>query len=431
MRRLWLAFAALALATGPAAAEMTLTVDEAVAMALKQNLGLQRDRISLETVKRALDNSWNSYLPNAAVSVGGLRSNSSTESFGDSLTAFGQLKLSLSLSPSVLESANKIKLSYESGRITYTQAERTLELSVRKAYYLLLLADGSVRLAEQNIEREQKSLAATEQKYKAGLMSDIDLLSARVSRQKLTPKLESALTSRANALDSFKLLLGIDVSEPISLSGDLSKTAKAVAPDPVTTAVERSAGTESLETLALRKSLEIAVSAKKMKELDSFVPSLGVDLSTKPQISRWFSGGSYVDGGLLTLSLSLPLDPFIPGSSAKTAIAGYDDAIRKLQNELLQTRVSSDIAARSCLRSIQTAISSLAVLEENAALAQRTYDLTYQAYQTGYKALNDVSSAAAVLDQVRTDVLSEATTLVEAVLGLEDVLNLPFGTLTR
>jgi outer membrane protein len=416
---------------GLAAAEPSLTIDEAVAMALKQNLGLQRDRISLETARRALDSSWNAYLPNASASVGALRSNSSTESFGDSLTAYGQLKLSLSLSPSILERPDKIRLEYESGLITYTQAERALELSVRKAYYLLLLADDSVRLAEQNIEREQRSLAATEQKHRAGLVPEIDLLSAQVSLAKLTPKLESAQAARANAMDSFKLLLGLDIGEPVQLSGDVGSAARAVRLDSARAAVEQSVGKERLDIQALEKSLQIARSAKRMKELDSFAPSLGVDLSTKPQVSRWASGGSYLDGGLVTLSLSLPLDAFVAGSSAKTAVAECDDAIRKLEIELLEAERSSRNIAQSYLRSVEAAISSLAALEKNAALAEKAYNLTYQAYQTGYKSLSDVSNAAAALDQARSDVLSEASMLVEAALGLEDALNVPFGTLTR
>jgi outer membrane protein len=426
----WILFATL-VAASTASAQTALTIDQAVDMALKQNLSLQRDRMTLETSKRAFNNSWNTCLPSVTVSAGALRANSSTESFANSLTAYGSLGLSLSFSLSAMENVNKIRLNYESGIITYKQAERALELSVRKAYYGLLLADDSVRLAEQNIQREQKNLEQTEQKYKAGLVPDIDLFSARVSREKLTPKLESAQTSRANIMDSFKLLLGIDISESVALSGDLGETAKSVKPDPAKTAVKEAEGRETLMVLSLEKSIQIAESSKKAKEKDSFLPLLTVDLYTTPEYFRWFSGGSYTDIGALTVGFSLPLDTFIPGSSAKTAIAEYDDLIRKLKNQHSETKISAGIAARSGLRSIQTAISSLAALDGNAALAQKTYDLTYEAYQKGYKALSDVTSAASTLDEAKNNVLSEAYTLMSAILDLEDALDIPFGTLAR
>lgn len=431
MKHSWLIVAAALGVVSAASAQTALTIDEAVGMALEKNLGLQRDRITLETSKRARDNSWNAYLPNLTASAGVFRANNTTENFNNSLTAYGSLALSLSLSLSAQQNVEKIRLSYENGVITYAQAERAMEFSVRKAYYGLLLADDSVRLAEQNIQRAQQSLEETQAKYNAGLVPDIDLFSARVAREKLTPKLESALTSRANSLDSFKLLLGIDTGESVTLSGDLGQSAESVESDPASTAVKRAEGTDTLEIQSLEKSIQIAESSRIAKERDSFLPSLTVSLSTKPQYDRWFSGVSSTDTGAVSMVFSLPLDTFIPGSSARTAIAEDEDSIRKLKNQLAETRASAGIAAQSGLRSIRTAISSLTALETNAALAQKTYDLTYEAYRKGYKALSDVSTAASALDEAKSNVLSEANTLMAAVLDLENALDIPFGTLAR
>jgi outer membrane protein len=429
MKRLWLAFAALALAAGLAAAEMPLTIDEAVSQAKEHNLGLERERIGVAAARRAVDNAWNAYLPGISVSTGLGRSGYSAS--GENWSAWASLNLGLSLSGSLFQTAQRTRLAYESQSIGFQKAERALELSVRKAFYALLLSEDRVNLARQKLERAQQRLEETTKKYRAGLVPELDVLSARVACEGLKPDLESAATDRANGLDGFKLLLGLETGEELALRGSLEEIARRITMDAVSAKVAELAGKETLDALALAKSLQIAQSKKRAREMDNVLPSLSVSLAVRPTLSNWSSGPSFLDMGSSSLSLTMDIADLIPGSSARTAIAELDDSIKKIESELAEQRLELATSAQLCLRSIATAESALGAYAGNIDLASKTYDLTYEAYQRGYKSLSDLENASASLDEARVARLAESYNLIAAALDLEYTLDLDFNTFAR
>jgi outer membrane protein len=429
MKRFLSIIVALAFYAVSSMAESSLTIDQAAAMAKEKNLGLLRIRVNLEAADRAVKNSWNSYLPNISAGLGG--SGNFYSSTGWSANA--SLTASLTVSPSVLEDARQIRLLYDSGTITLRKAERSLELSVRKAFYALLLAEERVRLAAQKVERSKQSLATAKQRYDAGLVPELDVLTALVSLESLKPSLLSVETSRDTSYDSLKLLLGMDLGEALKLQGNLEDEVKGMSGDTMSARTVEAVGKDTLDIQALSNSLQTAQSSLKAKELASMIPSGTVSLSTRPTFSVPASSTSkfFADNGSVSLSFSLNLAGLIPGSSVQAAIETARDSVIKIESQLAEQRLAVASSAKSYLRSIRTALSSLEAYGGTIALAQKTYDLTNEAYQRGLKTLNDMENASASLDETRVGFLGQAYTLLAAVLDLENILDLEFGTIAR
>ena len=120
----------------------SLTVDEAVELAKKNNVSVARSQITLDAVARAKAHSWNSMSPSASVSasstvpIDALSDSDSnyTASFGVSAT------VSVSLKANLFTSMNAAKIAYESGKLTFDDAVKSVELDVRVAFYGLLTA---------------------------------------------------------------------------------------------------------------------------------------------------------------------------------------------------------------------------------------------------------------------------------------------------
>ena len=118
----------------------TITVDDAVILAADNNISLQRQRISQEKLERQNNTAWNSALPSVSLS-GGFElpiekpapsvMNPNPSDYSYSVSA----SISLRLTPSLYTSIKDARLKYESGKTSYEEAVRQIELSVRKLFY--------------------------------------------------------------------------------------------------------------------------------------------------------------------------------------------------------------------------------------------------------------------------------------------------------
>jgi outer membrane protein len=107
------------------------------------------------------------------------------------------------------------------------------------------------------------------------------------------------------------------------------------------------------------------------------------------------------------------------------------ESIATLESQLAETRTGAEITARSLARKIEQSRVSVKALKLSVTLAERSYNLTEEAYRFGTKDVLNVQNASDSLQSARMQVLSETYTLISAVLDLEYVLGVPFGTLGR
>jgi len=213
------------------------------------------------------------------------------------------------------------------------------------------------------------------------------------------------------------------VDAGVRLSGSL----EAGVVEPVASAANR----ENPDAARLKVSLESARVSKRTAELESFAPALSLAVSTEPVLTNPWSPGEWRDQGSVSLGLSLALDNFLPRSAARDNIARSDDTVRKLESQLEESQIETRTTIQSLTRTIDTAARTLEAQRLNVDLAQKTYDLTEDAYRKGVKDLLVLQSAAGDLESARVDVLSWSYQLITALLDLEYALDLPFGSLWR
>lgn len=95
--------------------------------------------------------------------------------------------------------------------------------SVRLAYFTALLADESVRLTEESVERVRKTLEETQAMNRAGLASEYDVLRLEVQLGNLEPNLRRATIDRETAKRNLLIEMGLDPSMEIELEGRLNE----------------------------------------------------------------------------------------------------------------------------------------------------------------------------------------------------------------
>jgi outer membrane protein TolC len=409
------------------AAGQLLDVDEAVRVALAQNLGLQRNALDLSGKQRAAGRSWNVLIPSVGVSAQASHPSSITGAIPaaqDVWTSGVQMSASLTLSASVFENIKKARADYEAGSVTFEQALQELELQVRKLFYQLILLDANRALAEKSLESAQARYEQSAALARSGQASRLDELSARVDWENQKPTLRNAETAYENAADSFKTLLGIPREQAITLSGTLDYEADADF-DRLTQTVQAARG-ESLESAALLKSIETLEIQRRAARNGAYIPSLRLSWNAAPL----YSNDAWKDSaGSFSVSLGLNIDNFLPWSAAKTQIDDFGDRISAAQMQLAESRQNQENRIVQYRRTIEKSRETIEALKLNVELARTAYELYEDAYRKGAADYQRLRDAGDSLLQAQNRVQQEQYNLIAAVLDMEKELNIPFGTI--
>lgn len=412
--------------------EYHLSVDDAVSLARENNVSIQRGQITLDAALRSKNHSWNSVSPTFSVGAsssvpldslaGGDQKSDYTASFGISATA------SISLSANLYTQIQLAKLAYEQQKITFDDAVREIELSVRQSYYGLIYENENIKLQEENLKIAKTQYENNLQKYNAGRLSEVDALSAEVNYKSKIPTVENARITYQNDMDSFKQVLGLMICDKVELSGSLSDCLYL---DDIK--VEQK-DVKSSKISLLESKIESAKNSVLDKRFSAFAPSLNASFSWRD--ASWYAGydGTAPDASKsasLSLSASIPLDGVLPWSSKNDAVDSAKDTLKDYELQLDDAFKDIKRTVDASLRSIKQSQEAIKYRQANVALAQKTYDMTSEAYSRGTKDLLTLQNANNTLLDAQVSLNSEILTLTRAILNLENTIGAEFGSLKK
>jgi len=406
-------------ATTPDNANLELTVDNAVQRAVQGNIGLKENAITLNAYKRASDYSWNSVSPTITAAAGYSNPNTS-----DTSSFYLRGSVNVGLSASLYTAIQTAKLNYEKGQLDYDSAVRTVELSVRKSYNALLYEQENNNLLERNVASAKKQYESNLAKYNSGALSQLDVLNTQVTYQNSQLSLASAKVNWENDMATFKQLLGIPLETNITLNGSLQDILKTsdITLDGITQ--------KSSTVISLEKQIEIAETALTATRFSAYGPSVSLGWSYQPTTTS-LDTSTWNDNGSLSIGVSIPLDGWLPWSTGAQSIAFRQDAIATLKLQLENAKTTVAANTQSYLRKIQQCKASISLRQTSIDLAQKTYDMTLAAYNHGTKDLMSLQTASDNLLQAKVNLMSEAYTLASAILDLENIVGVDFGTLNK
>ena len=408
----------------------SLTVDEAVELAKKNNVSVARSQITLDAAARAKSHSWNSISPTASLSASSTVPLDALSDVDSNYTAsFGlSATVSLSLSANLYTSMNAAKIAYESGKLTFDDAVKSVELGVREAFYGLLYERENIVLQERNLEIAKTQYNNNLAKYNQGRLSEIDVLSAEVNYKSKIPTLESARTTFLNDMASFKQTLGLKLNEKIELAGTL---------DDLINLNEISVDLKSVQSSSIKQleyKIENAKNSVLSKRFSAYAPNLNASFNWSDE--KWYVGydGTPEDpkkSASVRLSASIPLDGILPWSERNDAIDTAEDTVKDLELQLDNEKKNLGRTVMSSLRSIKQSQESIKYKQANVTLAQKTYDMTAEAYNRGTKDLLTLQNANTSLLNAQVSLKSETLTLIKTILNLENTIGVEFGTLGK
>ena len=402
---------------GELSKEKILTLEECISLAKENNLSIKVQKNTLNDLKRKNETSWNSVSPSIKGDAAFQDDFNKTESFSISGS------LGLTLSTNLYSTIKGAKLNYENGLLTYNQAVKQIEMSVWKTFYDLIYKTEYFSFQSQNLLTAKKNYEQNLEKFKNGKISELDVMSSRVSYEQKKPVLEEARIDLTNNLELFKNIIGVDFDDEIKLDGSLDfllelkdiKLPPKENPSP--------------DVQAAKFAVEIAENNLLAQRFSSYSPVITGTYKYGQALN--IDNSLWNETSSLSVGVSIPLDSYLPWSSSAVSINSKKESLESAKLNLEDAENSIRVNTENALRKINQIISMLEVSKETVALAKKTYEMTETAYNYGKTDFLTLQNASDNVLNAEVSLKNQAKTLMETLLDTEYLLGLEFGTILK
>jgi outer membrane protein TolC len=255
---------------------------------------------------------------------------------------------------------------------------RNFAVQVASAYFNLLTSQLQVRNRYLLYVNALELVNRSEALFAAGRITSIELQRTQTQLLRTEDQVNTALQSFENDVDSFKLLIGMPIDEPLQI---VAVQVEVPVPRLDAQAAAELARTFRLDLQTTRDRLDDArrrVEVRKNGLLPDLDLTFGVDGGNS-------SGGRArdLDGDTITydatLRLDLPVDRVAERNAYRASLLDLEAARRAV--ELQEDQVATDV--RRSIRTIRSAITSLEIQRKGIEIAQQRLDSANEFLNTG------------------------------------------------
>jgi len=359
---------------------LRLSLGEALAVFLKQNLDLLITKFGIDYVKGQRITAG--LFPNPTLSVGTISSMTSRNTIASSselATVVQQLFEMAGKRGFRIESA---EYGTQSAEANFEDAIRQLSFTVKDAYFRVQLAQRRLALAEENRDRFARILEVNTIRFKKGFIAEIDLIRIRLQIVDFQSQVIQYIQEADAARADLRQLLRLSPLTQLDLTTDLDY--KPVDPDIV--ALRRVALDVRPDIRAKRLAQSQRIADLKLARAQA-IPDITLGAGYSVQGPRGPDNQQQV---LLNFGVPLPLFNRNQGGIVQAEV-GVQQAEADLQKTLNQVENQVDVAYRNLLQSRRLVEAYRAgVLDD----ARSTLTIVERAYERGGATILDLLDAA-------------------------------------
>ncbi len=402
---------------------ISMNLDNVLTIALSDNPDIQVANRTIEIKKYAKKETMTGLFPTVdftlagmkgviipEANLGGMKIKMGTEK---SYTWSGTATLPLVV-PQLWKS---LKISQRSVELAVEQA-RSSKIStlsaVKKAFFQLLLARDSYEVLKNSYDLAEENLTVTRNKYKFDKVAEYDTLVAYVQKVSIEPDMLSMKNTLALAEMQLKVLMGVDVNEPLRFEGHLKDYEEKLFSDLMLLKEEDGLDQNSqLVQIDLQK--QQLVLSERLNKL-GYIPTVALQFS----MNRNYSGFmGYATTANLTLALNWTifdgLSKYMKTKQNKLNIQNLEQ-----QREYIKQQLEMSIA--SSLNTIETAAEQVVANKSTIYASERAYEINAKRYEIGSGTQLEMNSSANALQQNQLKYVQAIYNFVSAQATLEETL---------
>lgn len=415
MKRILVMILAGCLSLSVAEAQVSLTLDQAIEIALSDNPTIKVANLEIERYDYVKKQTVASLYPKIDVSGQyslALRRQEMAEglSFGGKNTFNATASLSLPLFvPSVYR---QMKLNETQMALAVEQARATridMVAAVRSAYYNVLLAEQSMKVLQEAIATTQRVVDNTKELYENGMAAEYDYITAQVQLSNLKPQVLQAQKGIDLTKLQLKMYLSIPEETEIIVIGSLDDFRDEVllGTDYEVNVAENT----TVKNLELQSELldhqEKLIQTTRMPTIAAFgqISYIGQEHS---DLGKLMGGGAAAPTEQSKFWWQYPIN--IGAQISIPIFAGFSktNQLRAVRNQRAQLDIQREYAERGVVLQVQAAINNLLTARETmlsneltVEQAQKAYDISYARYGAGAGTILELNSSQLTLTQAQ------------------------------
>ena len=415
MKRLFIGLCSLVgLTTAQAqtADSVEVNLDKVLEIALSDNADIQVANKTIETKKYAKKETITGLFPTISVSATGTKNvllATMSMAMGDqvvnvkmgrpynySLTATAAVPLvAPQLWKSIEVSEEQVQLALEQARASKVNTIA----QVKNAYYSLLLARDSYQALLAGYRTAERNAEETKKKFDLGSVSEYDKLTADVQLESIKPNLLQAQNGIKLAEMQLKVLMGVDVNEPMKFSGKLQDYEEGLFSDLMTlkndTKLDDNTNVRQLEIQ--ERMLRLSEKINRLGYLPTLALAFQAGYSAMPSEFNPFKA-PYYGSASVNLSFSWTLfdgmAKYMKSKQNKFQLESLDIQKQNLIRQL-------ELSITSSLNNIETAAEQVVSNKENVYSAERAYNISEKRYEVGSGTMLELNSSESNLLNAR------------------------------
>jgi outer membrane protein TolC len=301
------------------------------------------------------------------------------------------------------------------------KTENDVLLTVKKAYFGVLVNKERIKLAQANLSRIDSLLQETKALNEAGFTEKIDVSRIQVQRNNTYTQVERSRTAYEISKQLLKIQMGIPKEYDIMITETLAE----LNPEEQLAQLMTMEGMPRVEVNQLEKNLELAGLDLRNNTVQ-YMPKITFNANYQRSgagntFGQVYDSKNWFTSSLLGVNMQIPIfDGFLKSSRIQRNRIQQD----QLENQRLFLDDNIALEIYQARTSLKNDLNILAVQKENMALAQEVYDISKIKYNEGVGSNLEVVEADAALIESEINYLSALYDGLIAKVDLEKALGI-------
>ncbi len=324
------------------------------------------------------------------------------------------------------------QIALEQSILSWQTQVNSVRSKVEQAYWELATSRRSVEQAEESLRQTEESLEKARAQYEASKASSMTVLQARLNVSDAELTLENAKASYEKAVWEFSDLIGIAL-DPDTLTLDSFPDVENLAYDRLGDIVD----SKVMDTVSV-KSAQLSLERTRITVKNTWntntIPTVSLSTNLNYKLDKTLFNDSDLNQRLdfsATLSVSIPLDRYIPNTSANIQIKNGELDLEAAEINLSSAISSKKEKALSYRETFSQLLSRRKNLILHQEMAQENLNLVQEAYDHGYASLSELSSARNSLNNANSALLTNSMSFITQLCQLASAIETDFYSLVR
>jgi len=306
-----------------------------------------------------------------------------------------------------------LELALENARLNYAIQQLQIENQVTRLFLDLYFKQRNVGIAVEELKNATESFEIIASKVRAGISAEEELFQADLTRANSRASLENVQLQHENALDEFKILLGLPLAPQLEAAADVRKRLVEVDLDrAVAHGLEQRMELRQRD-IAVQSAMHALIRTDAQNEFKASVDlSYGL-IGTDEDLGDLYR--SPTRNQRIAIQLNVPLFDW---GEKQHRLAAAREQVESRRLSAGEERKQIVFQIRQAHRNLQNQKTQIEIAEKNVENARLTYEINLERYRNGDLSSKDIGFYQ---NQLSRELLNEVGALINYQLALLDL----------